>query len=204
MPTTKLNNGQLPATLSSKTIDNTNDINTTTTRLKITGGSNGQVLSTDGSGNLSWATAGGGGLGAPTAVVTKTGDETITNSVVMQDDNHLTWTGFTAGKSYFVLINLLFTRANTTNNQGLLCGFSGNSNGYINAGGAGVLADSFSSITGVASGAYNTSTPIPIVLRVALKATANFTGTFRFAQGTLNSTGATVMRGSQMLIWEVA
>ena len=61
MPTTKLNNGQLPTTLSSKTIDNTNDINTTTTRLKITGGSNGQVLSTDGSGNLSWVSAGGGG-----------------------------------------------------------------------------------------------------------------------------------------------
>ncbi len=61
MPTTKLNNGQLPTTLSSKTIDNTNDINTTTTRLKISGGSNGQVLSTDGASNLSWTTAGGGG-----------------------------------------------------------------------------------------------------------------------------------------------
>ena len=60
MATTKLNNGQLPTTLSSMTIDNTNDINTTTTRLKITGGSSGQVLSTDGSGNLSWTTAGGG------------------------------------------------------------------------------------------------------------------------------------------------
>ncbi len=60
MPTTKLKNGQLPDTISSKTVDNTNDINTTTTRLKISGGSNGQVLSTDGSGNLSWTTAGGG------------------------------------------------------------------------------------------------------------------------------------------------
>lgn len=54
MATTKLNNGQLPDTISSKTVDNTNDINTTTTRLKISGGSSGQVLSTDGSGNLSW------------------------------------------------------------------------------------------------------------------------------------------------------
>jgi hypothetical protein len=60
MATTKLNNGQLPTTLSSKTIDNSNDINTTTTRLKISGGSNGQVLSTDGASNLSWVTAGGG------------------------------------------------------------------------------------------------------------------------------------------------
>ena len=58
MATTKLNNGQLPTTLSSKTIDNTNDISTTTTKLKISGGTNGQVLSTDGSGNISWATAG--------------------------------------------------------------------------------------------------------------------------------------------------
>jgi hypothetical protein len=54
MPITKLKNGQLPDTISSKTVDNSNDINTTTTRLKITGGSNGQVLSTDGSGNLFW------------------------------------------------------------------------------------------------------------------------------------------------------
>ena len=54
MPETKLKNSQLPTTISSKTVDNTNDINTTTTRLKITGGSSGQVLSTDGAGNLSW------------------------------------------------------------------------------------------------------------------------------------------------------
>jgi hypothetical protein len=56
MPTTKLKNGQLPDTISSKTVDDTNNINTTTTRLKITGGSNGQVLSTDGAGNISWKT----------------------------------------------------------------------------------------------------------------------------------------------------
>jgi len=62
MAQTKLNNSQLPDTFSSKTIDNTNDINTTLTKLKISGGTNGQVLSTDGSGSLSWATAGGGGV----------------------------------------------------------------------------------------------------------------------------------------------
>jgi hypothetical protein len=53
-----LNNSQLPNTLSSKTVDNTNTINTTTTNLSISGGSNGQVLSTNGSGVLSWASAG--------------------------------------------------------------------------------------------------------------------------------------------------
>ena len=85
----KLNNSQIPDTLSSKTIDNTNSIDTTTTNLSISGGSNGQVLSTDGSGNLSWASAGGGGLGAPTYVVTKTADETVTNSNTLQNDDEL-------------------------------------------------------------------------------------------------------------------
>jgi hypothetical protein len=60
MPTTKLNNGQLPDSLSSKTIGTSNTINTNLTKLTIAGGSNGQVLSTNGSGTLSWATAGGG------------------------------------------------------------------------------------------------------------------------------------------------
>jgi hypothetical protein len=60
MPITKLKNTQLPDTIQGKTIDTSNDIDTTTTKLTITGGSNGQVLSTDGSGNISWTTAGGG------------------------------------------------------------------------------------------------------------------------------------------------
>jgi hypothetical protein len=58
MPTTKLNNGQLPTTISSKTIDSSNTINTDLTKLSVTGGTNGQVLSTNGSGSLSWTTTG--------------------------------------------------------------------------------------------------------------------------------------------------
>lgn len=59
MPQTKLNNRQLPDIFSSKTIDNTNNINTTLARLVISGGTNGQVLSTNGSGTLSWITVAG-------------------------------------------------------------------------------------------------------------------------------------------------
>jgi hypothetical protein len=59
MATTKLKNAQLPDVIQSKTIDTSNDIDTTTTKLTITGGSNGQVLSTDGSGNLSWISVAG-------------------------------------------------------------------------------------------------------------------------------------------------
>jgi hypothetical protein len=60
MPETKVRSGQLSSTLSSKTIDNTNTINTDLTKLAIAGGTNGQVLSTNGSSTLSWVTAGGG------------------------------------------------------------------------------------------------------------------------------------------------
>lgn len=60
MPETKVRSGQLASTLSSKTIDNTNTINTDLTKLAIAGGTNGQVLSTNGSSSLSWVTAGGG------------------------------------------------------------------------------------------------------------------------------------------------
>lgn len=60
MPETKVRSGQLGSTLSSKTIDNTNTINTDLTKLAIAGGTNGQVLSTNGTGALSWTTAGGG------------------------------------------------------------------------------------------------------------------------------------------------
>ena len=62
MPETKLNNRQLPNVFSSKTIDSTNDINTTLARLVISGGTNGQVLSTNGSGSLSWISVAGGDI----------------------------------------------------------------------------------------------------------------------------------------------
>jgi hypothetical protein len=62
MPETKVRSGQLGTSLSSKTIDNTNTINTDLTKLAIAGGTNGQVLSTNGAGVLSFITASGGGV----------------------------------------------------------------------------------------------------------------------------------------------
>lgn len=62
MPQTKIGNKQLPDVIQNKTLDTSNNISTTTTKLTISGGSNGQVLSTNGSGNLTWTTPSSGGV----------------------------------------------------------------------------------------------------------------------------------------------
>lgn len=73
-------------------------------------GSNGQVLSTNGSGTLSWATASGSG-GA--TYILKTADETVNNSTTMQDDDHLTFT-CPANKKCVVEVQMFITNANTS------------------------------------------------------------------------------------------
>lgn len=270
MATTKLNNGQLPTTLSSKTIDNSNDISTTTTKLKISGGTNGQVLSTDGSGNLSWTTAGGGvsdgdkgditvsssgtvwtidndavtyakmqnvttnrllgrvssgtgnteeitigsglsvsgttlsALGAPIAVVTKTADETVTSSTTLQNDDHLFYT-LSGGKTYWIEFKIMASRTNTTNAQQPLFAIDANSTGYW----TNLRNNTATLANGTATGAIsqalaNANIPLPNTAVGSFILSSNTTLQVKWAQSTNNTTGVTIHKGSQMIIWEVA
>lgn len=272
MPTTKLKNGQLPDTISSKTVDNTNDINTTTTRLKITGGSNGQVLSTDGSGNLSWATTGGGvsdgdkgditvsasggtwtidndvvtyakiqnvatnrllgrvssgsgdteeitigsglsvsgttlsALGAPTAVVTKTADESLTSSNTLQDDDHLTY-AMTANKTYIVLGFIIAKSASTTSPVNMQSALDGNAEGKV------IIPSASGPLSASGSTAFSTNeprtaispatSPTPYMFWATIRPSINYTLKYRWCQGASSTNTVTVMQGSRLHIWEI-
>jgi hypothetical protein len=269
MPTTKLNNGQLPDSLSSKTIGTSNTINTNLTKLTIAGGSNGQVLSTNGSGTLSWATAGGGGVtdgdkgditvsssgatwtvdndavtyakiqnvsaaskllgrgdsgsgdvqeitlgtgltmtgttlaasgggggASPAAIIYKAADESVVSSTTLQNDDDFTYS-LVSGKSYFIQFNFLLTRGDTSNNLSFKFAFDANSMGYTGQ----IIADGTTTSTQNITGG-NANVPQPRQQTLSIKATANYTFQFKWAQNTSVSTPHTIMKGSSMVVYE--
>jgi hypothetical protein len=147
---------------------------------------------------LNASTGGGGALGAPTYVVTKTANETVTNSTTLQDDDELFYT-LLNGKTYYIELRLLMSRTNTTTSISLKFAFEANSYGYIGL----TLAST------TAAGSTNLPTlgglPRPQLNQVSLVMGADYTCKYQFAQNALSATtGVTVHKGSQMFIWEVA
>lgn len=195
MPATKLKNGQLPDTISSKTVDNTNDINTTTTRLKISGGSNGQVLSTDGSSNISWIT---GATNLYTQIVTKTADETVSGTMTLQDDDELFFS-VDANSTYIIMFEAIISRANTT--AGTIWSIqwtvpSGAVGSYYTIGSSQVLGTS----SGISPNFAANTGPLFITIKAAVK-TSSTSGTMQLKWGLGGGTESrTLNKGSRFLI----
>lgn len=146
-----------------------------------------------------------GGLGAPSAIVTKSADETVSNSSTLQYDDELVY-NLDSGKSYYLSLILFVSRANNLGEPRIKLAFAGNSNGFFvvpwNSGY--FLADDGSSTV---NGSYITSgsggTPTGIRIDVYLKTTSAFTAKFKWAQAESGSTGITVMKNSRLLIWDL-
>ncbi len=145
------------------------------------------------------ASGGGSSLGAPTYVVTKTADETVTSSTTLQDDDHL-FQALTSGKSYWIEFKLLLTRPDTNNTSSITVAYDANSEGYLDAItlGNGTTTQSVGNITN------NAGVPRRQLLTATAKPSTNYTVKLKWAQTSSSATGTTVMKGSQMIVWEVA
>lgn len=154
---------------------------------------------------LSASGGGGGSLGAPTFVVTKTTDETVTNSSTLQNDDEL-FQALTGGKSYIVEFKIFVSRTNNTDGPALKVGVAGNSQGgFFCPESIGAFLASGTTFTNASAGRFEPAgVPFPTTLFGRLKLTSNFTVRLVWAQAVESaSTGTTVMKGSQLLIWEV-
>lgn len=151
------------------------------------------------------ASGGGGSLGAPTFVVTKTANETVTSSTTLQDDDHL-FQALTANKTYIFNFNLLFDRTDSSGTPGYQLAVSGNSQGswnfFSNESNSRQIADgttvAFTNPHGMTQGI-----PVFHQIRGVVNLTSNFTLRLRWCQGSSNSTGSIILAKSQLIVWEM-
>jgi hypothetical protein len=147
--------------------------------------------------------SGGGGLGSPTYVVTKTADETTISSNTLQDDSQL-FQALLSDKTYWVEANLILSRGNSVNSLAIQVAISGNSEGHF-----GNLSGMVSTLmNGTATTSTAQSTTALVVTRYpiggTLKTTSAYTLKIRWSPTANNTTPITVHKGSQLKIWEVA
>ena len=142
--------------------------------------------------------------GAPTAIVTKTADETVTNSTTLQDDDELFY-ALTANKTYFIELRLIFARANSFTSQTVKLSVDAASSGLLVAPSyaAAVLCDGTSNLSippANAPAGYR----LPSINVISVRPSSNTTLQVKWAQLSSNTNTVTVYAGSQLVIWEVA
>lgn len=154
-------------------------------------------------------------MNALNGYVLKTADQSVTNSTVLVNDNHLLYTIPTVG-TYMIDVWLYGTSAANAAGHArvgfsfpagtLHYGLSGPSIALpSNSSGSGDWPAVLSATSGVAAGVFGLST-LGIQEHVHGIFIATATGTFRFmwAQSTANASASTIKAGSHMLVRQVA
>jgi hypothetical protein len=151
------------------------------------------------------ASGGGGGLGSPMAIVTKTANETVTSSTTLQDDDHL-YQALTANKTYIFNFNLLLDRTDSSGTPGYQLAVAGNSQGSWNFFENGANSRQITDGTTVAfANSHGMTQGIPVLhqIRGVVNLTSNFTLRLRWCQGSSNATGSIILAKSQLIVWEM-
>lgn len=162
-------------------------------------GTNGQVLQTNGTGTLSWATPSGGG---PT-FKTKPSDQSVTNSTVVINDNTFSFDIGTSG-SWYLELNLLLEIPSSTNFRWRLSGPAGATGvGSMKVGSSAteaITSDAFAdNILTVTAASGTNLAHVEIFARVIAGGTAG-TVVLQWAQGTANPGSLTVRGGRSRMI----
>jgi len=147
-----------------------------------------------------------GGLGSPTAIVTKTANETVTSSTTFQDDDELYY-ALSANKDYYIQLYLRISRVDTSATPAMKVAIYANSEGYgAIIGGTpsnSIIFDGTTSLGQSGNLASLAGVPISYFIQGTVKTTSAYTLQFKFAQNTSVATGITVMAKSRLMIWEL-
>ena len=171
----------------------------------------GHVLTADGAGGAAWEAAPAGGGGGGATVVIKSADETVHNSVTVQDDDELSY-AIAANEAVDIRMALFVVSSTTPDFRFAFSAPSGADVIYgiisVNRGNDGIVqqvkfeeaADTeIVAQTPIAS----VSAPMQVMATVRNGATAG-TVKFRWAQGTAHSSDTTVKAGTSLVVNKVA
>jgi hypothetical protein len=143
----------------------------------------------------------GGGGGTSPIVVSKTANESVTNSTTLQDDNHLYYESFDSAKTYYIVFELMVTKTGFLTNPQLKFSFSAGANGAYYAPFDANFREAFY-VTSITAPAILNNSAHPVIFYASLSGYSG-TGKLMWAQASAGNDAITVMKYSKMTIYDL-